>query len=259
MSNALEPKRIEPGWETRWWQQGTALVNRRPMLFGLFALASVTIAALPMQWRNPMSLVMMLGGLLFALSADLQYGFVGTFSHVKGNLFGAVTALLLWSGLGVLVVMASGALFPSLAASELSVSGQLFLTRYISNGIFVFVMTVVGSYISIQIGMLALGLCSDFGQSYVVALNATAKNEEMFFGCLLISAVVAGVWYLLGHYAGNEVVFFAMVGPDAVLNLLAMIGLYLFIRESIGGVLENKPLPEELVNVPESLISSNYH
>jgi hypothetical protein len=90
-------------------------------------------------------------------------------------------------------------------------------------------------------------------------LNATAKNEEMFIGCLLLSFVVTGVWYLLGHYAGNDVVLFAMVGPDAVLNLLAMIGLYLFIRESIGGVMENKPLPEELVNVPESLMSNNYH
>lgn len=259
MSNVLEPKRIEPGWETRWWQQGTALANRRPLLFGLFALSSVTIAALPMQWRVPMSFVMMLTGLLFALSADLQYGFVETFSHVKGYLLGAVAALLLWSGLGVLVIMASSAVFSSLGNSERVVSGSLFVTRYISNGVFVFIMTVLGSYISIQIGLLALGLITDFGRSYVVALNATAKNEEMFFGCLLISAVVAGVWYLLGQYAGNDVVLFAMVGPDAVLNLLAMIGLYLFIRESIGGVMENKPLPEELVNVPESLMSNNYH
>jgi hypothetical protein len=259
MSDVLEPKRIEPGWEARWWQQGTALVNRRPMLFGLFALASVTIAALPMQWRIPMSFVMMVGGLLLALSADLQYGLAETFSQVKGNLLGAVTALLLWSGLGVLAVMASSVLFPSLIHSEMVVGGQSFLTRYISNGIFVFVMTVLGSYISIQIGMLVLGLLSDFGQSYVVALNATVKNEEMFFGCLLVSIIVDGVWYLLGHYAGGEVVLFVMTGPDAAVNLLAMIGLYLFIRESIGGVMENKALPEELVNVPESLISNSYH
>ena len=259
MSDVLQPSRIEPGWESRWWQQGTALVNRRPMLFGFFALATVTIAALPMQWRIPMSFVMTVGGLMLAMSADLQYGWAETFSHVKGNLLGALAALLLWSGLGVLAVMASSALFPSMANSELAVGGQAFLTRYISNGPFVFVMTVVGSYISIQIGMLAMGMLTDFGRSYVLALNATAKNEEMFFGCLLISVVVAGIWYLLGHYAGNALVLFFMTGPDAVLNLLAIIGLYLFIRESVGGVMENKPLPEELVNVPESLMSNNYH
>jgi hypothetical protein len=259
MSDVLQPKQIEPGWETRWWQQGAALISRRPMSFGLFALASVTIAALPMQWRVPMSFVMIVGGLLLAMSADLQYGFVETFTRIKGNLPGAAAALLLWSGLCVLVVMATSAFFPSLANSELAVGGQAFLTRYISNGVFAFLMVVLTSYVSIQIGLLALGLLSDFGRSYVTALNATMKNEDMFSGCLILGVVVGGVWCLLGHYAGSEVVLFFMTGPDAVLNLLAMIGLYLFIRESLGGVMENKPLPEELVNVPESFTSNSYH
>ena len=259
MSDVLQAKRIEPGWESRWWRQGTDLVKRRPMSFGLFALASVTIAGWPMQWRFPLTFVMMIGGLLLAMSADLQYGWAETFSHMKGNLLGTLAALLLWSGFGVLAVLVTSAMMPSLTTSELMVDGQAFVTRYISNGIFLFVITVLGTYVSIQIGLLAMGVLSEFGRSYVLALDATVVNEEMFFGCLFAGVAVDGIWYLLGHYVGNGIVLFFMTGPDAAINLFAMIGLYLFIRESLGGVMENKPLPEEMVNVPESLMSNNYH